>query len=286
MQPLATLPDLPCDFDADEYLLLNPDVVAAGVDAALHYRTFGMREKRAYKRRLTTDIYDRDGLRSVHNHDFIKEPSFQAAYQRGVQAAGTDYAWQWRVHVGLWAAGVAAKLPGDFVECGVNRGFLSSAIMTLLNWNATGRTFYLLDTFAGIDPRHLSGETASRDLIARNAHDIKSGFYTFDVEAVRRNFSEWHLARIIVGPVPDTLEQIVSSKIAFVHLDMNCPQPEIDAAQYLWPRMVTGAVMLLDDYAYQGFGAQKIAMDGFAMQKGVPILSLPTGQGLLIKPPG
>jgi hypothetical protein len=37
--------------------------------------------------------------------------------------------WHRRVHVGQWAAACAAKLDGDFVECGVNRGFLSSSIM-------------------------------------------------------------------------------------------------------------------------------------------------------------
>lgn len=82
--------------------------------------------------------------------------SFQRAYRRGVAAAGQDYQWHWRVHVGLWAAGHAATLEGDFVECGVNRGFLSSAIMEDLDWNNFGRHFYLLDTFSGIDFRFVS----------------------------------------------------------------------------------------------------------------------------------
>lgn len=43
--------------------------------------------------------------------------------------------------------------------------------------------------------------------------------------------------------------------------------------------------MLLDDYAYRGFEDQKAAMDGFAADKDVPILSLPTDQDFLIKPP-
>jgi hypothetical protein len=46
-----------------------------------------------------------------------------------------------------------------------------------------------------------------------------------------------------------------------------------------------GAMILLDDYAYVGYGVQKAAMDVTAAVKGVTIASLPTGQGLLIKPP-
>ncbi len=45
-----------------------------------------------------------------------------------------------------------------------------------------------------------------------------------------------------------------------------------------------GAFMLFDDYAYFGFKPQTRALNGFAESKGVKILSLPTGQGLLIKP--
>lgn len=45
-----------------------------------------------------------------------------------------------------------------------------------------------------------------------------------------------------------------------------------------------GVFILLDDYAYVGYGVQKAAMDIVASAKGLTIASLPTGQGLLIKP--
>src|SRR4051812_15291658 len=87
-------------------------------------------------------LYDQDGLQSLHNHDFMEDSDFRRAYNRGVAAAG-DLNWHWRVHIGLWAAYSAQKLEGDFVECGVNRGFLSSAIMEYVNWDSLGKTFYL-----------------------------------------------------------------------------------------------------------------------------------------------
>jgi hypothetical protein len=46
--------------------------------------------------------YNQDGLTTIHNHDFMDSPAFQAAYQRGVTATGTDYNRHWRVHTGLW----------------------------------------------------------------------------------------------------------------------------------------------------------------------------------------
>lgn len=43
-------PELPTDFDAGEYLLANPDVAAAGMDAAIHYLTYGHHEGRRMRR--------------------------------------------------------------------------------------------------------------------------------------------------------------------------------------------------------------------------------------------
>lgn len=231
-------------------------------------------------------MYDQDGLRSIHNHEFLTEPDFMRAYARGVQAARRDYQWHWRVHVGLWAARVAEGLPGDFVECGVNRGFLSSAIMSLLNWDKLNRTFFLLDTFSGLDKRYLSDEDRSIGVLERNEREIASGFYTFDIDEVRANFAEWVNTRIIVGSIPDTLPQVTAERIAFLHLDMNCSPPEVAAAEHFWSRLVPGAPVLLDDYAYHGYRSQKLAMDDFAQRHNVVILSLPTGQGLMIKPAG
>jgi SAM-dependent methyltransferase len=81
------------------------------------------------------------------------------------------------------------------------------------------------------------------------------------------------------------LPRIDSPKIAFAHIDLNCAPPEVAAMEYLWPRLVPGALVVLDDYAYRGYETQKAAMDGFAASKGVQVLSLPTGQGLILRPP-
>jgi hypothetical protein len=74
--------------------------------------------------------YAEDGLYSIHDAGFRLDPKFAAACERGVRASdGLDPRFRWRVHVALWAASAALRVPGDFVECGVNAGFVSSAIM-------------------------------------------------------------------------------------------------------------------------------------------------------------
>ena len=225
-------------------------------------------------------LYNFDGLITIHNHDFMHDPAFQRAYGRGV-AAAVDYQWYWRVHIGLWAASTAVRLKGDFVECGVNRGFLSSAIMKHLDWDSTGKTFYLLDTFAGLDEAQIAERDSAES--HRNRKHLEEGFYVTDLEAVTQNFSEWQNVRLIPGPVPGTLARIELEKLAYLHLDMNAAAPETAAFDQLWDKLVTGAVVLLDDYAFYGYREQKTAMDTAAFAKGAAIASLPTGQGLIIK---
>ena len=229
------------------------------------------------------ESYNQDGLVSMHKHDFMVDERFVSAYKRGVDAVGEDYNWHWRVHIGLWAARTAIKKVGDFVECGVNAGFLSSSIMHDLDWDSRGKTFYLLDTFSGIDLDHVTQGELNDGIADKNSALIAGGFYVTSSESVRKNFSEWRNIKIIEGVIPHTLRDVNASKISFLHIDLNCAPPEIAAINYFWDRLVPGAIVLLDDYAYCGFHHQKIAMDNFAQSRGVSIASLPTGQGLIVK---
>lgn len=239
---------------------------------------------RAIKSLRRGDWYDQDGLTTMHNHDFMREPRFRAAYERGMKAAGEDYAIHWRVHTALWVASNALSLPGDYVECGVNRGALSSAIMQYLDWNRTGgtRRFFLLDTFGGLDPEQITD--ADRALLEKSRAKVQTGYYESNADRVRRNFEEWKNVRMIVGAVPGTLAQVDTNQVAYLHLDMNHAPPEVAAAEHFWPLLAPGAMILLDDYAYIGYGPQKTAHDAFAQSKGVTVLTLPTGQGLIQKP--
>lgn len=210
---------------------------------------------------------------------------FRRAYERGVAAANFDYHWDWRVHVGLWAAFSASKLDGDFVECGVNRGFLSSAIMEDLEWDRLGKTFYLLDTWVGVDEETILTRQHTAEEFDINRGRREKGYYALDIEEVRRNFSQWRNVRIIQGRVPETLPMVDTKRVCFLHLDMNYGPPEVAALEYFWEKLVPGAMVLLDDYAYVGYEEQHEALGSLAEKLKARILSLPTGQGLLVVGP-
>lgn len=230
----------------------------------------------------TKNRYFNDGLFTVHSDDFRRDPAFRDAYLRGIKASdGIDPKFEWRVHVALWAAATAVRAPGDFVECGVNAGFISSAIMRYCNWDKTEKWFYLIDTFSGpvLSQYSESEVAAGRQNIAEDA--LSRGAYVTDVEKVRANFSEWSNVSVVQGAVPDILRDQRFESVAFLHLDMNCAMPERAALEFFLPRMSAGGMILLDDYTYLGHDEQRIAIDGVARAYKTSVLALPTGQGLI-----
>ena len=217
-------------------------------------------------------FYAHDSLWTYHAHGFLDDPDFQRAYRRGIRAGGWDYGWYWRVHVGLWAASVAARRGGTFVECGTGRGFLASAICEYLDWS--DRAFYLFDTFNPHQPDESGRQTDDGPLLP---------VYADGPEAVAANFAEWEGVQLAVGEVPGTLDAAAIDEVAFLHVDMNHPVPEAAAIEHFWPRLVAGGVLLLDDYG--SFVDSRASADGVARDLGFSILSVPTGQGMAIKPP-
>lgn len=227
----------------------------------------------------------RDGLFTVHSDHCLKDAMFLAAYARGVEAShGVDSGIHWRVHVALWAAATAVRVPGDFLECGVNAGFVSSAIMRRLDWKNIPKRFYLIDTFRGPITAQYSSEEIEAGRLALAEKTIASGGYVTDTERVRRNYAEWPNATVIQGAVPEILPEVPVDRVAFLHLDMNCAYPERAALEFFWTRLTPGALVLFDDYSYFGCEQQAESIDAATAKLGVSVLSLPTGQGLVIKP--
>lgn len=221
--------------------------------------------------------YSTDGLITCLNCDFIQEEKFKQAY---AAAAATNpwpgFTLQWRVYIVCWFANHVKHLEGDFVECGVNTGAYAKAIIEYTGFNQLGKTFHLLDTFDGLVPELVSEAERQAGL------DKYLGQYKNVYEGVLKTFKN-DKVNIIKGAVPGTLLSCEAKKIAYLSIDMNNVEPEIAAAEYFYDKVVPGGVIILDDYGFPQHINQKIAFDEFARQKGISILSLPTGQGIILK---
>lgn len=228
--------------------------------------------------------YHGDGLAVwTKNVDFLADPRFVRAYDLAVDSGhhfgqkGEKFKIEWRVNTALWAAQQAARLEGDFVECGVNTGILSLAICHYLDFNSLDKRFFLFDTYSGI-PEDQPGYGESVENIQQ-----KNKYYFDCYDLARKNFAPWPKACLVRGKVPDTLGEVDIDKVCYLSLDMNVAEPELAALEHFWPKLVQGAVVLIDDYGWQTCEQQKAAIDGFARRIGIPVLFLPTGQGVIVK---
>lgn len=187
----------------------------------------------------------------------------------------------WGFAVLTWAAKKALRVPGDFVECGVFEGDMSFFLVSLLDFEKTQRQFYLYDSFSGFD----FSQTSPDD------YPMNAGFLDFAhkvyqersvYERVVERFAPWNAVQVIKGFLPQALDIRSPEKIAFLHIDLNAPKPELGVLERLFPRMSPGGVIVFDDYGWLEFVRQREGEDDFMKKHGYEILELPTGQGLVI----
>ena len=178
----------------------------------------------------------------------------------------------WRLHVLCWCALNCLRREGDFVECGVYRGFSSSVAARYLEFGGRDKQWYLYDTFSGIPADQL------------NPGDDSPAIYRAEglYESCRARFAQYANVHVIRGRIPEVLRERAPGKVAFLHLDMNSAQAESAALEFFSDRFSPGAMVLLDDYGWRGYRPQKLVADAFFGKKGCPIVELPTGQGLVI----
>ena len=229
-----------------------------------------------------TYLYCFDNLATNNNLDVIRSAGFLRAYDRAIVAAGMDLKIPLRVHQAIWCAEYAQGIEGDFVEIGTGKGFTFSAIMEFLTERSPlqlrKKNVYLFDSFLPTKPDLVTG----KQLLKSGAS--MSAAYSDDVDSVRRNFLEWENVQIIEGELPNSAEHFLKTepRISFFHVDLNHFKPEISTLEKFWPYLSQGAVVLIDDYANPGRQAQKAAHEAFFSNHGLSILTLASGQGIVI----
>jgi O-methyltransferase len=184
----------------------------------------------------------------------------------------------WRVHVACWAAQVALQQPGDFVECGVFQGFMSDCISRYLNFSQLPRQFWLYDTFQGLVPEYATEEELKRWNPRYQSPEFSDLYNT-----VCQRFAALINVRVVQGALPDSLAEQQPEQIAFLHLDLNAEKAELGTLAALYGRIVSGGVILLDDFGWLAHRSQMQAELAFFEQHQQMVLELPTGQGLVIK---
>ena len=225
--------------------------------------------------------YSFDNLKTNNNLAFIDEIDFFHAYKKAVDLVGKDLEIPLRIHQALWSALNSLKIEGDFVELGCGAGFTFISVLNYLklkNHDFSQKKVYLFDSFMPVKPdsfgiQSLTGTTRKPDAYANSLGEVKE------------RFAEWPNVKLIEGLLPDSINKILSSlkSISFLHVDLNHHLAEISSLEILYDKVSNGGIILLDDYANPGRELQRIAHNDFFKIKRQNILTLASGQGLIVK---
>ncbi len=181
---------------------------------------------------------------------------------------------------------VARELPGAFAECGVWRGgSVLAMLLTLQELGRDDRDVHLYDTFEGmtaptehdVSPHEPPALETFRRAEAASERAWPELFdpATFDEGTVRATLAatgypaqRLHLVR---GPVEDTLPGAAPDRLALLRLDTDWYDSTRHELEHLYPRLVPGGVLIVDDYGHWE-GARRAVDEYFAAAAPAPLL--------------
>jgi O-methyltransferase len=185
----------------------------------------------------------------------------------------------------------AGRVPGAIVECGVWRGgSVLAAALTLRSLGVDDRDIHLFDTFTGMPPpsdvdRYLTGGSAHDHLAA--AGEESSVWAKASVAEVERNLSACGYPRdrlhFVAGRVEETLPNQAPGDIALLRLDTDWYESTRHELHHLYPRLVSGGVLILDDYG-EWEGARLATDEFLAEQEAELLLVRVSGARVAVKP--
>lgn len=173
------------------------------------------------------------------------------------------------------------KINGAFVECGTWRGGNSIAASLVCKSQSINREFYIYDTFTGmskpndeIDQSIFHNESSVYTYKKNQENDHNLWCYS-SLKEVKNNFKNASLSleniKFVEGMVENTLKisSNLPDRIAVLRLDTDWYESTLTELEYLYPKLESGGIILIDDYGYWD-GARK-AVDEFFSKKGAPL---------------
>jgi O-methyltransferase len=175
---------------------------------------------------------------------------------------------------------IAQGYPGALVECGVAAGGSVMAMAyTLIELGASDRDIYLFDTFEGMpEPTDLDkgrfGESARGKWVRKRTAEGVSTYINHGLDEVKANVARANYPaerlHFIKGKVEETLPAAAPpGDIALLRLDTDWHDSTQAEMEHLYPKLVKGGIILIDDYArWQG---SRKAVDDYTALHSIPI---------------
>jgi hypothetical protein len=206
--------------------------------------------------------------RKIETNDFNEKLK-----NKVVQKVGHNYHVKDRTDIFLWLIDLSGQISkGDIIEFGTGnawniRSFLYSGKVD------PAKKIYLCDRFSPFKVDNFSGKIL----------DEESPVYATSKDVLDDLVQEFNNINLIEGEIPESLKIIDSRKFGFVHVDLNSALAEIAALDWVFSRLDSNFIILLDDFSSIDHEPQKEMLHEFFQNKSLRIQCLPTGQGVVLQ---
>lgn len=175
----------------------------------------------------------------------------------------------------------AARLPGHTVELGVLDGASSFLIMKALEVAGDGASLHHgFDSFEGLSQPTLEDLTGSA-----HAYRWSAGDLCIEEEIAVSNLCTFRNLKLYKGWIPDRFNEVAHINFSLVHIDVDLYKPTQQSLEFFYPCLVSGGVLICDDYGYETCpGARKALDEYFSKHNLGGLIHLPTGQAIAFKP--
>jgi O-methyltransferase len=175
---------------------------------------------------------------------------------------------------------------GAIAECGCYRGlsaFMFCQYLRGIQPTFDGTGVHVFDSFEGLSEPSASDRIGDPRAGAVGEVFRGPGAFRAALEEVRAGLSEFPGIEFHKGWIPACFEGLPERQYRFVHIDVDLYDPTRSSLEYFYPRLNPGGVIVCDDYAHLHWPGARKALDEYCQPRGIPVLGLTTGQGVIIK---
>lgn len=224
--------------------------------------------------------FDPAFLRSFHPYhsDIDRGLEFEQLYKIGTDRTnGKPSHWRKDRFFNLYSAlEIIKDRHGIVVEVGCYRGLSSFLICSRLrefDHSFSGEGYTICDSFEGLsNPTQADGLSESY-----------GGMFATSIEYVKRTLSDFPEIEYHKGWIPGVFASLREQEYKFVHIDVDLRDPTLASFEYFYPRLISGGVLVCDDYGAKLWKGTKGAVDAFCERNKCRALRLSTGQIIIFK---
>lgn len=231
-------------------------------------------------KKIVKNVFDKFNIdiRRMDNSFFTLDPDFKRIYEFCRPFTMTSLERMYALYKATEYI-AKAKIDGDIVECGVWKGGSAMLVaMTLLRFNCTNKKIYLYDTYEGMTKPSevdvsIKGEKAEK-FFDKVKNGAGSDWCCSALEDVKKNMISTGYPEnnfiFVRGKVQDTIPGNMPKSICLLRLDTDWYDSTYHEMEFLYPLLVKGGVLILDDYGY--WQGARMAVDKYLQESGNDIL--------------